>query len=188
MWSGLVFGKENKGGKFCLCLPASIGIHLASVLSVWKRVEGSSLINWSGQSLQKLAPTLSCNADIHTLILDKNQLIKLEHLENYKNLMQLSVASNRLVRMMGIAKLTHLRVLNLPHNSIGNVEGLKELVYLEWLNLAGNSLKTIDQISCCTSLQHLDLSDNNIPQIGDISRLSSLKVYIFKLIFFDDVV
>ncbi|XP_026519732.1 centrosomal protein of 97 kDa [Notechis scutatus] len=135
----------------------------------------ASLINWSGQSLQKLAPTLSCNADIHTLILDKNQLIKLEHLENYKNLMQLSVASNRLVRMMGIAKLTHLRVLNLPHNSIGNVEGLKELVYLEWLNLAGNNVKTIDQISCCTSLQHLDLSDNNIPQIGDISRLSSLK-------------
>uniref|UniRef100_A0A8C6XCK0 Centrosomal protein of 97 kDa n=1 Tax=Naja naja TaxID=35670 RepID=A0A8C6XCK0_NAJNA len=135
----------------------------------------SSLINWSGQNLQKLAPTLSCNADIHTLILDKNQLIKLEHLENYRNLMQLSVASNRLVRMMGIAKLTHLRVLNLPHNSIGNVEGLKELVYLEWLNLAGNNLKTIDQISCCTSLQHLDLSDNNIPQIGDISRLSSLK-------------
>ncbi|ETE69460.1 Centrosomal protein of 97 kDa, partial [Ophiophagus hannah] len=135
----------------------------------------TSLINWSGQSLQKLAPTLSCNADIHTLILDKNQLIKLEHLENFKNLMQLSVASNRLVRMMGIAKLTHLRVLNLPHNSIGNVEGLKELVYLEWLNLAGNNLKTIDQISCCTSLQHLDLSDNNIPQIGDISRLSSLK-------------
>ncbi|XP_070798832.1 centrosomal protein of 97 kDa [Pituophis catenifer annectens] len=134
-----------------------------------------SLINWSGQGLQKLGPTLACNADIHTLILDKNQLIKLEHLENYKNLMQLSVANNRLVRMMGIAKLTHLRVLNLPHNSIGNAEGLKELMYLEWLNLAGNNLKTIDQISCCTSLQHLDLSDNNIPQIGDISRLSSLK-------------
>ncbi|XP_070606175.1 centrosomal protein of 97 kDa [Erythrolamprus reginae] len=134
-----------------------------------------SLINWSGQGLQKLGPTLSGNADIHTLILDKNQLIKLEHLENYKNLMQLSVANNRLVRMMGIAKLTHLRVLNLPHNSIGNVEGLKELMYLEWLNLAGNNLKTIDQISCCSSLQHLDLSDNNISQIGDISRLSSLK-------------
>ncbi|XP_007429345.1 centrosomal protein of 97 kDa [Python bivittatus] len=136
--------------------------------------QGSS-INWSGQGLQKLGPTLSCNADIHTLILDKNQLIKLEHLENYKNLMQLSVANNRLVRMMGVAKLTHLRVLNLPHNSIGYVEGLKELKYLEWLNLAGNNLKTIDQISCCMSLQHLDLSDNNIPQIGDISRLSSLK-------------
>ncbi|XP_034970733.1 centrosomal protein of 97 kDa [Zootoca vivipara] len=138
-------------------------------------VREGSLINWSGQGLQKLGSTLACDADTHTLILDKNQLIKLEHLENCKNLMQLSVASNRLVRMMGVAKLTQLRVLNLPHNSIGCVEGLKDLVHLEWLNLAGNNLKTIDQINTCTSLQHLDLSDNNISQIGDISKLLLLK-------------
>uniref|UniRef100_A0A8C3RT23 Centrosomal protein of 97 kDa n=1 Tax=Chelydra serpentina TaxID=8475 RepID=A0A8C3RT23_CHESE len=134
-----------------------------------------SVVNWSGQGLQKLDPTLPCDADIHTLILDKNQIIKLEHLEKCRNLMQLSVANNRLVRMMGVAKLTQLRVLNLPHNSIGYVEGLKDLVHLEWLNLAGNNLKTIDQINSCTSLQHLDLSDNNIPQIGDLSKLLSLK-------------
>ncbi|XP_044857736.1 centrosomal protein of 97 kDa isoform X1 [Mauremys mutica] len=134
-----------------------------------------SVVNWSGQGLQKLDPTLPCDADIHTLILDKNQIIKLEHLEKCKNLMQLSVANNRLVRMMGVAKLTQLRVLNLPHNSIGYVEGLKDLVHLEWLNLAGNNLKTIDQINSCSSLQHLDLSDNNIPQIGDLSKLLSLK-------------
>ncbi|XP_060090565.1 centrosomal protein of 97 kDa isoform X2 [Heteronotia binoei] len=134
-----------------------------------------SVVNWSGQGLQKLGPTLSCDADTHTLILDKNQLIKLEHLEKCSNLMQLSVANNRLVRMMGVAKLTQLRVLNLPHNSIGYVEGLKDLVHLEWLNLAGNNLKLMDQLNSCTSLQHLDLSDNNISQIGDISKLSSLK-------------
>ncbi|KAL0600574.1 Centrosomal protein of 97 kDa [Plecturocebus cupreus] len=101
-----------------------------------------SVVNWSGQGLQKLGPNLPCEADIHTLILDKNQIIKLENLEKCKRLIQLSVANNRLVRMMGVAKLTLLRVLNLPHNSIGYVEGLKELVHLEWLNLAGNNLKT----------------------------------------------
>ncbi|XP_043366940.1 centrosomal protein of 97 kDa isoform X3 [Dermochelys coriacea] len=145
----------------------------AATLSLGAR-EGS-VVNWSGQGLQKLDPTLPCDADIHTLILDKNQIIKLEHLEKCRNLMQLSVANNRLVRMMGVAKLMQLRVLNLPHNSIGYVEGLKDLVHLEWLNLAGNNLKTIDQINSCTSLQHLDLSDNNIPQIGDLSKLLSLK-------------
>ncbi|NXQ60740.1 CEP97 protein, partial [Anthoscopus minutus] len=131
------------------------------------------LINCSGQGLQKLGPTLPCDAQ--TLILDKNQIIKLEHLEKCRNLMQLSVASNRLVRMMGVAKLTKLRVLNLPHNSIGYVEGLKDLVHLEWLNLAGNNLKVIEQINSCLSLQHLDLSDNNIAQLGDLSKLTSLK-------------
>ncbi|NXJ92423.1 CEP97 protein, partial [Corythaixoides concolor] len=133
------------------------------------------IVNWSGQGLQKLGPTLPCDADTHTLILDKNQIIKLEHLEKCNNLMQLSVANNRLVRMMGVAKLTKLRVLNLPHNSIGYVEGLKDLVHLEWLNLAGNNLKAIEQINSCLSLQHLDLSDNNIAQLGDLSKLTSLK-------------
>ncbi|XP_058517801.1 centrosomal protein of 97 kDa isoform X1 [Ochotona princeps] len=134
-----------------------------------------SVVNWSGQGLQKLGPNLPCEADIHTLILDKNQIIKLENLEKCKRLIQLSVANNRLVRMMGVAKLTQLRVLNLPHNSIGYVEGLKELVHLEWLNLAGNNLKAMEPINSCTALQHLDLSDNNIPQIGDLSKLVSLK-------------
>ncbi|XP_010132509.1 PREDICTED: centrosomal protein of 97 kDa, partial [Buceros rhinoceros silvestris] len=133
------------------------------------------VVNWSGQGLQKLGPTLPCDADTQTLILDKNQIIKLEHLEKCSNLMQLSVANNRLVRMMGVAKLTKLRVLNLPHNSIGYVEGLKDLVHLEWLNLAGNNLKAIEQINSCVSLQHLDLSDNNIAQLGDLSKLTSLK-------------
>ncbi|NXY84327.1 CEP97 protein, partial [Alcedo cyanopectus] len=133
------------------------------------------VVNCSGQGLQKLVPALPCDADTHTLILDKNQIIKLEHLEKCINLMQLSVANNHLVRMMGVAKLTKLRVLNLPHNSIGYVEGLKDLVHLEWLNLAGNNLKAIEQINCCLSLQHLDLSDNNIAQLGDLSKLTSLK-------------
>ncbi|KAL1788456.1 centrosomal protein of 97 kDa isoform X1 [Sigmodon hispidus] len=133
------------------------------------------MVNWSGQGLQKLGPNLPCEADVHTLILDKNQIIKLENLEKCKQLIQLSVANNRLVRMMGVAKLTQLRVLNLPHNSIGCMEGLKDLVHLEWLNLAGNNLKTMEQINSCTALQHLDLSDNNIPQIGDLSKLISLK-------------
>ncbi|XP_066031259.1 centrosomal protein of 97 kDa isoform X2 [Chamaea fasciata] len=133
------------------------------------------VVNCSGQGLQKLGPTLPCDADTQTLILDKNQIIKLEHLEKCRNLMQLSVANNRLVRMMGVAKLTQLRVLNLPHNSIGYVEGLKDLVHLEWLNLAGNNLKVIEHISSCLSLQHLDLSDNNIAQLGDLSKLTSLK-------------
>ncbi|XP_008158898.2 centrosomal protein of 97 kDa isoform X1 [Eptesicus fuscus] len=133
------------------------------------------VVNWSGKGLQKLSANLPCEADIHTLILDKNQIIKLENLEKCRRLIQLSVANNRLVRMMGVAKLIQLRVLNLPHNSIGYVEGLKELVHLEWLNLAGNNLKAMEQINSCTALQHLDLSDNNLPQIGDISKLVSLK-------------
>ncbi|XP_069328664.1 centrosomal protein of 97 kDa isoform X1 [Eulemur rufifrons] len=145
-----------------------------------------SVVNWSGQGLQKLGPNLPCEADIHTLILDKNQIIKLENLEKCKRLIQLSVANNRLVRMMGVAKLTQLRVLNLPHNSIGYVEGLKELVHLEWLNLAGNNLKTlllhgniITSLRMAPaylprSLAILSLAENEIRDLNEISFLASL--------------
>ncbi|XP_064166288.1 centrosomal protein of 97 kDa isoform X2 [Anguilla rostrata] len=134
-----------------------------------------SMVDLSGQGLQKLEPNFPCPADTHTLILDRNHIIKLEHLEKSHRLQQLSVASNRLVRMMGVSQLTSLKVLNLPNNSIGYIEGLKELVHLEWLNLAGNNIKVMEQINTCVALQHLDLSDNNISQIGDLTKLSALK-------------
>ncbi|KAJ8253200.1 hypothetical protein GJAV_G00210200 [Gymnothorax javanicus] len=133
------------------------------------------IVDLSGQGLQKLEPNFPCPADTDILILDRNHIIKLEHLEKNQRLQQLSVASNRLVRMMGVSQLTSLKVLNLPSNSIGYIEGLKELVHLEWLNLAGNNIKVMDQLNSCVALQHLDLSDNNISQIGDLTKLSALK-------------
>uniref|UniRef100_A0AAY4EWK3 Centrosomal protein of 97 kDa n=1 Tax=Denticeps clupeoides TaxID=299321 RepID=A0AAY4EWK3_9TELE len=134
-----------------------------------------SVVDLSGQGLNKLEPISICHSDIDTLILDHNQIIKLEHLEKNERLKQLSVAGNRLVRMMGVSRLTDLRVLNLPNNSIGYIEGLKDLVHLQWLNLAGNNIKVMDQLSSCLVLQHLDMSDNNISHPGDLSKLTALK-------------
>ncbi|KAI5090108.1 centrosomal protein of 97 kDa isoform X1 [Silurus meridionalis] len=135
---------------------------------------GPGLVDLSRQGLSKLEPDF-CSPDTQTLILDQNQIIKLEHLEKNAAVQQLSVACNRLVRMMGVSKLRQLRVLNLPNNSIGYIEGLKDLVQLEWLNLSGNNIKVIEQLNNCVALQHLDLSDNNISHTGDLSKLSALK-------------
>ncbi|XP_051557995.1 centrosomal protein of 97 kDa [Myxocyprinus asiaticus] len=136
--------------------------------------QSAGVLDLSHQSLHKLDPKFLCPVT-HTLILDQNHIIKLEHLEQIEALQQLSVACNRLVRMMGVSKLTHLRVLNLPNNSIGYIEGLKDLNQLEWLNLSGNNIKVIEQLNNCVSLQHLDLSDNNISHSGDLTKLSALK-------------
>uniref|UniRef100_A0A8C1Y4X9 Centrosomal protein of 97 kDa n=1 Tax=Cyprinus carpio TaxID=7962 RepID=A0A8C1Y4X9_CYPCA len=137
--------------------------------------EGPGLLDLSNQGLHKPDPRWFCPGELHTLILDQNHIMKLEHLERNDALRQLSVACNRLVRMMGVSKLTHLRTLNLPNNSIGYIEGLKDLRRLQWLNLAGNNIKVIEQLNDCVSLQHLDLSDNNISHIGDLTKLSALK-------------
>ncbi|XP_078089039.1 centrosomal protein of 97 kDa isoform X2 [Mustelus asterias] len=134
------------------------------------------VVDLSGMGLQHLDTVSLSVTNTFTLILDKNQLTKLESVEKCSDLVQLSVANNRLVRMIGVAKLVNLRVLNLPNNSIGNVEGLKDLVHLEWLNLAGNNIKIMEPVNSCLALRHLDLSDNNISLIGDLSKLLFLQV------------
>uniref|UniRef100_A0A8C2WJD5 Centrosomal protein of 97 kDa n=1 Tax=Cyclopterus lumpus TaxID=8103 RepID=A0A8C2WJD5_CYCLU len=133
------------------------------------------VVDLSARGLQKLDQSFTCSEDTHTLILDRNHIMKLDHLERSPGLQQLSVASNRLVRMMGVSRLTELTVLNLPNNSIGYIEGLRDLPHLKWLNLSGNNIKVIEQLNNCVSLQHLDLSDNNISSIGDVTKLVALK-------------
>ncbi|KAM9804896.1 centrosomal protein of 97 kDa [Neosynchiropus ocellatus] len=133
------------------------------------------VLDLSTRGLQKLDAGFMCSEDTHTLILDSNQIMKLDYLERSPSLQQLSVANNRLVRMMGVSRLTELRVLNLPNNSIGYIEGLRDLPHLQWLNLSGNHIKVIEQLSNCVSLQHLDLSDNNISTVGDLTKLVALK-------------
>eukprot|EP00066_Takifugu_rubripes_P017117 XP_011606383.1 PREDICTED: centrosomal protein of 97 kDa [Takifugu rubripes] len=134
-----------------------------------------AVVDLSTRGMQKLDPNFICSDDTHTLILDGNHIMKLDHLERSPGLQQLSVASNRLVRMMGVCRLTQLKILNLPNNSIGYIEGLRDLPHLEWLNLSGNNIKVIEQLNNCVSLKHLDLSDNNISAIGDLTKLLSLK-------------
>ncbi|XP_060689641.1 centrosomal protein of 97 kDa [Hemiscyllium ocellatum] len=140
------------------------------------KTDKSGIVDLSGMGLQHLNTVALCPTSTFTLILDKNQLTKLENVEKCGDLVQLSVANNRLVRMTGVAKLINLRVLNLPNNSIGNVESLKDLVHLEWLNLAGNNIKMMEPVNNCLALRHLDLSDNNISLIGDLSKLLSLRI------------
>ncbi|XP_037345288.2 centrosomal protein of 97 kDa isoform X2 [Pungitius pungitius] len=134
-----------------------------------------AVVDLSARGLLKLDQSFTCSEDTHTLILDRNNIMKLDHLERSPGLQQLSVASNRLVRMMGVSQLTELTVLNLPNNSIGYIEGLRDLPHLKWLNLSGNNIKVIEQLNNCVSLQHLDLSDNNISTIGDVTKLVALK-------------
>lgn len=137
--------------------------------------QAGPVLDLSARGMQKLDPNFMCSEDTHTLILDRNHIMKLDHLERSPGLKQLSVDGNRLVRMMGVSRLTELRVLNLPNNSIGYIEGLRDLPHLEWLNLSGNNIKVIEQLNNCVSLQHLDLSDNNISTIGDLTKLAALK-------------
>ncbi|XP_071136329.1 serine-rich adhesin for platelets-like isoform X2 [Mytilus edulis] len=136
----------------------------------------TDVLNLSGQNLNRIQ--LPLNLDPTTIILDKNNISKIENLQKCLNLKQLSVAGNRLVRMNGVSNLTNLTVLNLPNNSIVSIEGLKDLTSLAWLNLSGNSIKAIENLSSSINLRHLDLSDNSVSTLTDISNLQNLRTFL----------
>ncbi|XP_074641154.1 uncharacterized protein LOC141898898 isoform X2 [Tubulanus polymorphus] len=138
--------------------------------------QDASIMNFGSQNLKKIDPAGDmASGSVTTVIYDNNAISKIENLETYTSLQQLSLASNRIVRMAGLSKLLSLTVLNLPNNSIVTIEGLKPLINLQWLNLSGNSIKVIDHIQTNINLHHLDLSDNSISTISDISFLKNLK-------------
>ncbi|XP_015593401.1 uncharacterized protein LOC107266903 isoform X2 [Cephus cinctus] len=131
-------------------------------------------LDLSGQGLKKLSRCPS-DADISTLIVDDNEIQRLDNLDSYHRITKLSVVRNQLIRMHGVSKLHNLVTLNLANNGILAIEGIKEMINLQTLCLAGNNIKSIEHLHTNTKLEHLDLSENSISHISDISYLRNLK-------------
>ncbi|CAG5102162.1 Similar to CEP97: Centrosomal protein of 97 kDa (Homo sapiens) [Cotesia congregata] len=131
-------------------------------------------LDLSGQGLKKLSRCPS-DADINTLIVDDNELQRLDNLDTYHRITKLSIVRNQLLRMYGVSKLCNLVTLNLANNGILTIEGIKDMPNLTTLCLAGNNIKSIEHLHTNTKLQHLDLSENSISHISDISYLRNLK-------------
>ncbi len=154
------------------------------------------MLNLTRQHLKKVDPAPG-NVHHSSLLLDHNDINRLENVETYCSLTkvyilskfipatlfptnlfihsQLSASHNQLVRMYGVARLYSLRVLNLSHNAIVGIEGLKDLKYLTSLNLAGNNVKSIEHLGANILLEVLDLTDNAVSAIPDLSHLSKLR-------------
>uniref|UniRef100_A0A182Q2M9 Centrosomal protein of 97 kDa n=1 Tax=Anopheles farauti TaxID=69004 RepID=A0A182Q2M9_9DIPT len=109
------------------------------------------------------------------LILDDNELQKIDNIDSYLKIEKLSLCKNQLLRMYGVCRLHCLRELNLSYNGILTIEGLKDLVYLTHLNLECNNIKTIEHLNTNVNLQYLNLSENSITSVADISYLKNLK-------------
>ncbi|GFO03563.1 centrosomal protein 97 [Plakobranchus ocellatus] len=114
-------------------------------------------------------------ADPKTLILDNNNITKMEHLEMCSRLSQLSAINNHIVRMSGLEASSTLTVLSLSNNSIISIEGLDKLQQLTWLDLSSNSIKCIEHLPTEGKLHYIDLSDNEITLISDLVHLKELK-------------
>ncbi|XP_075982074.1 centrosomal protein 97kDa [Anticarsia gemmatalis] len=133
-------------------------------------------VDLSRRGLKKIekAPAEESKTIIN-LILDQNELQRLDNIDTYSRLENLSICNNFLLRMHGVSRLTNIRILALSNNGILQIEGLKDLIYLKVLKLAGNNIKSIEHLNHNIHLEHLDLSNNQISFIADISYLKNLK-------------
>ncbi|KAI4463310.1 protein phosphatase 1 regulatory subunit sds22-related [Holotrichia oblita] len=130
----------------------------------------------SGKKLKKLHKPSAIESQVTTLILDDNELQRLDNIDSFTKVQKLSAVRNQLLRMHGVCRLHALHTLNLANNGILTIEGLKDLIHLKCLNLAKNNIKTIEHLNTNINLEHLDLSENSITHIVDVSFLKNLKV------------
>nr|CAI5838778.1 unnamed protein product [Callosobruchus analis] len=138
-------------------------------------------LDLSNKKLKKLNKPTPAEAQVTTLILDDNELLRLDSIDSFTKLQKLTAVRNQLLRMYGVGRLHSLHTLNLSYNGILTIEGLKDLVNLKWLCLAGNSVKTIEHLNTNTKLEYLDLSENSISYVSDLSYLKNLKeLYLHK--------
>ncbi|VEN63371.1 unnamed protein product [Callosobruchus maculatus] len=138
-------------------------------------------LDLSNKKLKKLNKPTPAESQVTTLILDDNELLRLDSIDSFTKLQKLTAVRNQLLRMYGVGRLHSLHTLNLSHNGILTIEGLKDLVNLRWLCLAGNSIKTIEHLNTNTKLEYLDLSENSISYVSDLSYLKNLKeLYLHK--------
>ncbi|XP_063365966.1 centrosomal protein of 97 kDa-like [Cydia amplana] len=136
----------------------------------------SETLDLSRRGLKKIEKAPSDDGKtIINLILDQNELQRLDNLDTYSRVENLSICNNFLLRMHSVSRLTNIRILALNNNGILQIEGLKDLIYLKVLKLAGNNIKSIEHLNHNMHLEHLDLSNNQISFIADISYLKSLK-------------
>uniref|UniRef100_A0AAR5P6R1 Centrosomal protein of 97 kDa n=1 Tax=Dendroctonus ponderosae TaxID=77166 RepID=A0AAR5P6R1_DENPD len=132
-------------------------------------------LNLSNTRLKKLNKCTPSESQITELILDDNELQRLDNIDSFLKVEKLSACRNQLLRMYGVCRLHNLHTLNLSNNGILTIEGLKELTGLKWLNLAGNSIKIIEHLNTNINLECLDLSENSVTHISDLAFLKSLK-------------
>ncbi|CAF0823061.1 unnamed protein product [Adineta steineri] len=151
-------------------------IHQPLIFSIDNRLSEQHLtrLDLCSKNLKKI-DNLPNDINFNIILFDYNEINKLEHLEHFPQLIQLSISHNHLVDIRLLNRLRSIEKLNLSHNLIDSIDSLKSLQNLVMLNISNNNISSIAILNSCHALQSLDASGNSIQQIEDLSQLTKLK-------------
>uniref|UniRef100_A0A4W5PFZ3 Leucine rich repeat and coiled-coil centrosomal protein 1 n=1 Tax=Hucho hucho TaxID=62062 RepID=A0A4W5PFZ3_9TELE len=112
------------------------------------------------------------SANVTSLNLHCNHILKVEGLTTAWHLRHLDLSSNHISHIEGLNSLASLRTLNLSCNLITKVEGLNGLVNLIRLNLAYNQISDLTGLlylhGAEYKLRHLNLHSNRLDSVNQL--------------------
>ncbi|CAF4776389.1 unnamed protein product, partial [Rotaria sp. Silwood1] len=151
-------------------------IHQPLIFSIDGRLLEQHLtkLDLSSKNLKKI-DILPNNINFNIILFDNNEINKLENLDLFPQLIQLSISHNRLIDIHLLNRIQSLQKLNLSYNLIESIDCLRTLQNLVMLNISNNNIHSIAILNACHTLQSLDVSENAIQNIEDLSQLTTLK-------------
>ncbi|CAL8097143.1 unnamed protein product [Calicophoron daubneyi] len=113
---------------------------------------------------------------VNRLRLDYKNILKIDNLWNFRNLVCLQMDNNIIEKIEGLEHLVHLKWLDLSFNNIEKIEGLESLVNLEDLTLFNNRIVYLENLDSLKKMQVLSVGNNKLSRLEDLIYLRRFPV------------
>nr|KAJ3419777.1 Dynein regulatory complex subunit 3 [Polyrhizophydium stewartii] len=110
-------------------------------------------------------------SEVTTLRLDYKNILKIDNLWVYENIVKLQLDNNIIEKIENINFLKNLQWLDLSFNNITQIEGLDGLVKLTDLTLYNNRISKIENLDDLANLQVFSIGNNNIQSLESLAYL-----------------
>lgn len=125
--------------------------------------------------IQHLSPDLDYVPTLRVLMLGKNRIKVMSHLNKLVKLDVLDLHSNAIAKIEHLNTLSELRVLNLAGNRLVELDQLNDLRSLTELNVRRNQIIKANSLQHLQSLQRVFLSNNRIQSFDAIACLFGVR-------------
>ncbi len=145
------------------------------------RVSKAAVLDLSELALSSIPVEVGELVWLEVLILNHNEIQKIENLQFLSKLQRLYLRSNNISKIENLQCLIQLQHLHLSDNQITKIENLHLLTQLQHLHLSDNQISKIENLHLLTPLQYLSLGNNKISKIENLQSLIQLQyLYLYK--------